>query len=688
MSHPVDRLKELLFDTETRTLDEVQKRLSKSETDLLSHTRERQQFADRLDAVFARAGTEERFRLAVANVLDHALRHAEAERHAELSEAVAPLIVRTIRTEIHNSRDELVDALYPITGRMVKAYVASAIADLAREINRRVDRNPFMLRLRSLTSGKSVADLALADAGSMQLEEIYLIRRGTGELVAHWPQAVDERRGQVMSGVLAAINEFATDAFGTDGSSLREIDLGDARIFLRASPLYLLAARCSGTASPNAERLLDDAFMTTIERCQALPAGGSALAPDDAPYRSELRALSERLATELPAASKASGGRGMSPALVLLALIGVLVAGTAAWLVLDRHFVNRAQELTSAAIAATPGTTGYLIDVNVSPFGRRVSLTGLTRDDTVKAAILERLHRDLPGTTITDRLTPLPGVRGEIGPAIEQAEISAALHRTALRLDQVALDLPLIMPGVETPAHRAILQNVLDLATDSAKKLRVQTSGLHKTAAEQERLGHDLRQKAAELTAIFAGPDNQRAAPERDKPGPTRESARRLELAADQLATVTATALQVLAIKRNIAPPAPAVVRAPDITAFERLSVFVRSHAVFFAGDIAYRNEELANRTLDNLAKLMSETDALVRVVGYTDAKGTSDRNNELSESRARKIVDELVTRGIARSRLVAIGRLDANQIAPATGETSPNRRVEFELGFAGEGQE
>ena len=46
MSQSVDRLKELLFDTEARALSDVQQRLTKSESDLLSHRRE---FADRLD---------------------------------------------------------------------------------------------------------------------------------------------------------------------------------------------------------------------------------------------------------------------------------------------------------------------------------------------------------------------------------------------------------------------------------------------------------------------------------------------------------------------------------------------------------------------------------------------------------------------------------------------------------------
>lgn len=683
MSQSVDRLKELLFDTEARALSDVQQRLTKSESDLLSHRRE---FAERLDQVFARAGTEERFRVAVASVLDRALRHAETERHAELSAAVAPLIVRTIRTEITNSRDELVDALYPITGRLVKAYVASAIADLAAQINRKVEGNPVMLRLRSLMSGRSVAELALADSNTLQVEEIYLIRRGTGELVGRWPQAEEHNRSQAMSGVLAAINEFASDAFGNDGSSLRQIDMGDACVYLRASPLYLLAARCTGAAPANAERLLDDALLSTIERCQTLTTSAPVAGEERPPaYQSQLSRLSDQLSLGFSGISASERRSSVSPALVLLGLIALALTGTAAWIMLDRYFVHRTQDLAQAAIAATPGTKGYLVNIDVSNFGRRVSLTGLMQDEAVKSALLQRLHHDLPNSEINDRLTPLPGVHGEIGPAIERASVRASLQRAALRLEQATTELPRMAAGANDPAHRELINRTASLATKSARNLRDEASALYLGPGDQSKLSDQLRQAAAAIGAIADGKSPPAAIEAAAQSETAPESARRLELAADQLATIVAAAFQADAVRRNLPPPAPQVVRAPDITAFERLSVFVRTHAVFFGDDLNYRQDEQASRTLDDLAALMRETDALVRIVGYTDAKGSADRNTALSENRARKIFDALTTRGIAPNRLVAVGRFDANQIASVIGETSPNRRVEFELGFDGE---
>ena len=58
--------------------------------------------------------------------------------HERLAEAMAPVVVETIHAELVNSRDKMVEALYPITGRLVSAYVANAFKDLLAETSRPV----------------------------------------------------------------------------------------------------------------------------------------------------------------------------------------------------------------------------------------------------------------------------------------------------------------------------------------------------------------------------------------------------------------------------------------------------------------------------------------------------------------------------------------------------------------------
>ena len=54
-----------------------------------------------------------------------ALERAEVNP-ARLATTIAPVVVSAIRNEIKNSREQMIEALYPIVGRLVSAAVANA----------------------------------------------------------------------------------------------------------------------------------------------------------------------------------------------------------------------------------------------------------------------------------------------------------------------------------------------------------------------------------------------------------------------------------------------------------------------------------------------------------------------------------------------------------------------------------
>jgi outer membrane protein OmpA-like peptidoglycan-associated protein len=85
---------------------------------------------------------------------------------------------------------------------------------------------------------------------------------------------------------------------------------------------------------------------------------------------------------------------------------------------------------------------------------------------------------------------------------------------------------------------------------------------------------------------------------------------------------------------------------------------------------------------------LLKSGDSVVRVVGYTDGLGGADRNSPLSLARAEKVAADLRAGGVPASRIIAIGRAMPLDISTEAGAGSPNRRVEFELGFEGEAPE
>lgn len=79
--------------------------------------------------------------------------------------------------------------------------------------------------------------------------------------------------------------------------------------------------------------------------------------------------------------------------------------------------------------------------------------------------------------------------------------------------------------------------------------------------------------------------------------------------------------------------------------------------------------------------------DATVDVIGHTDAIGSTEANQRLSEARAQAVVDQLTDGGIDAGRLSAVGRGESDPVAPNTvdGRDDPdgrqrNRRVEVRI--------
>jgi outer membrane protein OmpA-like peptidoglycan-associated protein len=728
MSQNVSRLKELLFDRENATLAELQGRVAQVaasekasreeltqalQASVAAEAASRVALARRVEGLFDRAGTEERFRSSVATVLDGALREAEVTRHEQMSRAMAPLVVKTIKTELRNSQDEMVEALYPITGRLVKAYIASAMKDLTDQINRKLSggSNPLMLRLRSLMTGHSVADLALAETQQLEVVELFLIRRGSGELLQHWPQGaqnagVPSNMDIHLSGVLTAINDFAAQALKDGGGNLRTFELDEFRMYLRSSSTCLLAAKCRGGAPAGVEAILDDEFVRLIERNQKALMGDPGQLPGGllAPLA---QSLEQRL-SETQKAIAAEVGLGFNPLKAIAVVISLPLLLFAGWNLYTRYETSRVRDVALQTIGSSAQLAGYPTQLDVSPRGNDVTITGLVPTSSSKADVIARLRSALPSSKVNDRLTVLPNQTAEFEPQLTsvkrdlagfegevlRASVRRAMARAGRRLEQTLpelnrLDLALTDAGTRTTT-RTVKANIERSLAD-LKKLQARIGGnidmsqLAALSLPMHGISEQLKSASADLAMLLNRGSMGPAAPHADAaPNDVAESAEELGVAAEQLAATAVAVSQSAGIK-------PAPVAAPAIvqpTARERLEKWVKANAVFFAEGNEFRNAQVAQSTIDAAAKLIRESGAFVRIVGFTDERGGQSRNAPLAQTRAQRVFDALVEKGVPRQSMIAIGRPLGIDISPNVGAQSPNRRVEFEIGFEGEAAE
>ncbi|WP_080054782.1 OmpA family protein [Spirosoma aerolatum] len=128
-----------------------------------------------------------------------------------------------------------------------------------------------------------------------------------------------------------------------------------------------------------------------------------------------------------------------------------------------------------------------------------------------------------------------------------------------------------------------------------------------------------------------------------------------------------------------IAAPVVPIVPPKAFGAIERGKP-VRLTAIYFdQSSPILRSESFPE--LDQLAsRLLESPSTQLEIRGHTDNQGDFDLNVKLSRDRCQAVVDYLVGKGVAQTRLKAVGRGPIDPIAPNNNEDNrkKNRRVEF----------
>lgn len=733
MSQSVTRLKELLFDSESRQLGDLQRELealARRQHEHLTDLSTRQTaITERADAAFERAGSDERLLKSVAAILDGALREAEVNRHEQLSRAIAPLVVKSIKYELKNSQAEMVDALYPITGRLVKQYVRAAMNDLMTDINRRLGGGRLSeLEAQAKAQGVTVAELIFAEAQALKIDELFLVRRGSGELVAHWEREDPDQplvqssagggsnRDVLIAGYLSGITAFSEEAFDDKKGSLRSLDMDGERIFVRASPAYLLAARCSGSAPAAVEQIIDDEFIHVLQSykdalAQPATTGGSSQADAVAALLPTLAASFERRFTEkrdeieLKAAKALAAKPRYSRLQIAATLLLLPLAAWGAWSAYTAYLTSRTQQAATAVVGTIEPLAGYPVQVDVARGGRAVSISGLAPTGDAKEQLTQRLQREVSWATVANNLTVLPAAQ-DVSPdvaalrrnvAAVDAELTTSavrrsLIRTVDRLDTVARALPPLKDRLADAGERAAIDRALAAVValrGDADRLRglLATGGIN---AERQQALADLRSRIGAAEAQFASlakvPAPAAASPATDAVPLSEDLALSAERIGGLVSLVDRAAI-VAPVNRDLA----ALKQRVDglkltLTPREELALYIRHNAVFFDNNADLNNAAAAERVVARVAELLTKTDATLRVIGYTDERtGPTVNNAAVAQARADRVAAMLVEKGVSRERFVTVGRINGPDIARVTGAGTPNRRVEFDIVFDGE---
>jgi len=130
--------------------------------------------------------------------------------------------------------------------------------------------------------------------------------------------------------------------------------------------------------------------------------------------------------------------------------------------------------------------------------------------------------------------------------------------------------------------------------------------------------------------------------------------------------------------------PAPTPVPAPPPARFEKVTMSATELFGFDSARLAPNQPKL-----DDIASFLNANPTVdkVTITGYTDRIGPAAYNQKLSERRANAVKDYLVGKGVAATRLEAVGKGAANPVVTCNNRKrselikclEPNRRVEVE---------
>ncbi|MBX3237581.1 MAG: OmpA family protein [Nitrospiraceae bacterium] len=241
-----------------------------------------------------------------------------------LSHALTPHVSDALGVSVRKRPQMIVDAIAPIMMPAIRQAIANALRGMVQSLNQTIEHSlsirSLRWRLEAYRTGKPFAEIVLLHTLLYRVEQIFLIHKDSGLLLAHvGGDSAALQDHTLVSGMLSAIRSFVQDSFGTDPEqSLNTLRVGELTVWIEQGPSAMLAAVIRGTPPETLHSTLQDTLdRIHVDRMEPL----STFAGDVTPFSSTKPLLEECLHARFD-----QRARRTSP-LVWMLLAGIVVAG-------------------------------------------------------------------------------------------------------------------------------------------------------------------------------------------------------------------------------------------------------------------------------------------------------------------------------------------------------------------------
>ncbi len=184
-------------------------------------------------------------------------------------ELFGPVLSSTIKRQIAESQDEMVDALYPIIGKLIRKFVAKEIEALTERIDQQINQTfswqAWLRRFKGWFKGESEKDRMVQDLMRTRVEEVFIIDNASGLLAGSWSRNELADRDMI-AGMLTAIKSFVEHAFSKGEQALETIEYDSYKIVLNNFHTYYIAVVVSGSVNSEFKLLLTDMLLHFAEQ--------------------------------------------------------------------------------------------------------------------------------------------------------------------------------------------------------------------------------------------------------------------------------------------------------------------------------------------------------------------------------------------------------------------------------------
>lgn len=236
-------LKHLILDEDLEHIDRIDKELK----EILNDFYEEERFENKVDPII---GTR----------LD--------KFQKSIPDTMGPAITAALRKQVKESQKEVVDALYPLIGKMISKYIRKEIEAISQRLDEQF-ANAFSIegwerRLKAWFSGTKESELMMRQTMAPVVEEIFVIKKGSGILLGKYSRQ-EQIEADMIAGMLTAIKSFSEDAFKKDKSELEMIQYESYKIKLFNLGSFYIALVISGILTADYEQKLKETIMEFTE---------------------------------------------------------------------------------------------------------------------------------------------------------------------------------------------------------------------------------------------------------------------------------------------------------------------------------------------------------------------------------------------------------------------------------------